>query len=114
MKYETVKTVKLSDGRDVQVRSLTFKDFIRFSELISQVLNDILQGQLKPNAYLQSAVPFMSAMTGLGQKEIEDIKTSDALKIFNACIDVLKEDTDFFTELKALLQKANELLSQKS
>jgi hypothetical protein len=114
MKYETVKTVKLSDSREVQVRSLTFKDFIRFSELISQILNDILQGQLKPNAYLQSAVPFMSAMTSLSQREIEDLKPSDALKIFNACIDVLKEDTDFFTELKALLQKANELLSQKS
>jgi len=114
MKYETMKIVRLSDGRDVQVRSLTFKDFIRFSELISQVLNDALQGQLKPSAYLQSAVPFMSAMTGLGQKEIEELKPSDALKIFNAFIDVLKEDTDFFTELKTLLQKVNELLSQKS
>ncbi len=31
MKYETVKTVRLSDSREVQVRSLTFKDFIRFS-----------------------------------------------------------------------------------
>jgi len=114
MKYETVKTIKLSNGREVQVRSITFKDFIRFSELISQVLNDILKGQLNPSAYLQSAVPFMSAMTGLTQKEIEELKPSDALKIFGACIDVLKEDTDFFTELKALLQKANELLSQKS
>lgn len=114
MRYETVKTVRLSDGRDVQVRSLTFKDFIRFSELISQILNDILKGHIKPDAYLQSAVPFMSAMTSLSQREIEGLKPSDALKIFNACIDVLKEDTDFFTELKELLQKVNELLSQKS
>jgi len=113
MKYETVKTVRLSDGRNVQVRSLTFKDFIRFSELISQVLNDILKGHINPSAYLQSAIPFISAMTFLSQREIEDLKPSDALKIFNACIDVLKEDTDFFTELKTLLQKANELLSQK-
>jgi hypothetical protein len=114
MRYETLKTVRLSDNREVQVRSLTFKDFIRFSELISQVLNDVLQGQFKPSSYLQSAVPFMSAMTSLSQREIEELKPSDALKIFNACIDVLKEDTDFFTELKTLLQKANELLSQKS
>jgi hypothetical protein len=113
MKYETVKTVRLSDGREVQVRSLTFKDFIRFSEIISQMLNDILKGQIKPSEYLQSAVPFMSAMTSLSQREIEDLKPSDALKIFNACVDVLKEDTDFFTELKTLLQKVNELVSQR-
>lgn len=114
MKYETVKTVRLSSDREVQVRSLTFKDFIRFSELISQILNDILKGHINTSAYLQSAIPFMSAMTSLTQREIEELKPSDALKIFNACVDVLKEDTDFFTELKALLQKANELLSQKS
>jgi hypothetical protein len=114
MRYETVKTVRLSDGRDVQVKSLTFKDFIRFSELISQVLNDVLKGHINPATYLQSAVPFMSAMTSLSQREIEALKPSDALKIFNACVDVLKEDTDFFTELKELLQKVNELLSQKS
>ena len=114
MKYETVKTVRLSDNREVQVRSLTFKDFIRFSELISQVLNDVFKGHINTSAYLQSAIPFMAAMTSLTQREIEELKPSDALKIFNACIDVLKEDTDFFTELKALLQKANELLSQKS
>jgi hypothetical protein len=114
MRYETVKMVKLSNGREVQVRSLTFKDFIRFSELISQVLNDILKGHINPSVYLQSAVPFMSAMTSLSQREIEELKPSDALKIFNACIDVLREDADFFTELKVMLQKVNEFLSQKS
>jgi len=112
MRYETVKTVELSNRR-VEVRSLKFKDFIKFSELISAVINDVLKGHVNPSVYLQSAIPFMSAMTSLSQKEIEELAPSDALKIFNACLDVLVEDTDFFTELKTLLRKLNELLSQK-
>jgi len=106
-----MKAVEVA-GRTVYVEPLKFKDFVRLIDLITKISEDAEKGKLNLSAYLTDALPLISSMTNLKTEEIENLKASEALKLLEACIEVLLEDRDFFKNLKNILSKVNEALSQ--
>jgi len=113
---ETVKAVELTNGKKVYVRSLKFRDFVRFTNLITRLFEDFTKNEkgkveLNASAYFEDFLPVMASMTGLKEEEIENLPASDGLKLLRTCIDVILEDQAFLQEIKNLLKTIAEKLS---
>lgn len=107
-----MKVVEI-ENKKVYIESLKFKDFVKFTELINEILEDAEKNSLNISKYLEKATPLISAMSNLKKEEIEELKASQALRILKACIEVIKEDEDFLEALKETLQALKEFLSTK-
>jgi len=112
---ETVKAIELTNGKKVYVRSLRFRDFVRFTNLITRLFEDFVKEkekvELNASAYFEDFIPVMASMTGLKEEEIENLPASDGLKLLRTCIDVILEDQAFLQEIKLLLKAIAEKLS---
>ncbi len=107
---ENAKFVEI-EGKKLEVKSPKFKDVIKVIDLIGEIVEDFSQDRLRLGIYLERAVPLMSAMTGLTQMQIEELKPADGLRLLSACIEVILEDVDFLEQIKELLRTASERIA---
>jgi len=104
-----IKKVDIN-GRQIQVKSLTWKDFKVAFGTISTIILDAVNDNLNPGAYLEDATFLMSKMSDIPVEEIENMRPSDALKILNTCIEVILEDKDFLQEVQKILKTIKKVL----
>ena len=114
---EVVKPVKLSTGKKVYVRSLRFRDFARFVNLITRLFKDFTKGEIKEInllPYFEEAIPLIASMSGLKEEEVENLPVADGLKLMKTCVEVILEDQAFLEEVKNLLKTVAEGLTKVS
>ncbi len=114
---ETVKPVELSNGKKVYVRSLRFKDFARFVNLITRLFKDFGKGEITEVnllPYFEEAIPLIASMSGLEEKEIENLPATDGLRLLKTCVEVILEDQAFLQEVKNLLRAVAEGITKVS
>jgi len=114
---ETVKPVEFSTGKKVYVRSLRFRDFARFVNIITRLIKDIGKGGIENInllPYFEEAIPLIASMSELKEEEIENLPVADGLKLLKTCAEVILEDQSFLLELKNLLRTIAEGLTTAS
>ncbi|MEM3426736.1 hypothetical protein [Hydrogenobacter thermophilus] len=109
--------IELSN-RTVYIQELKFKHFKKLFSVISDIVQDVAKGEIRVEKYLDKGSDIISQLTGLAQEEIDELSAGDALKLLNACIEVIVQDTAFLQELKNTIQTVRNsltsLTSQKS
>ncbi|WP_456382179.1 hypothetical protein [Persephonella sp.] len=112
-KMREFKRVKLSDGREVEVSSLTFGAYMDFIGVITDVMSDFISGG-SVGRHFKSFIPVMAQMTGMTEEEIKNLKGADGMKILNTCIEVIKSDEDFLQELKRTTESLKQIIPSPS
>jgi translation elongation factor EF-1beta len=113
---EVVKPVELSTGK-AYVRSLRFRDFARFVNLITRLFKDFRKGDITEVnllPYFEEAIPLIASMSGLKEEEVENLPVADGLRLLKTCVEVILEDQAFLEEVKNLLKTVAEGLTKVS
>jgi len=114
---EVVKPVELSNGKKVYVRSLRFRDFARFINLVARLFRDFGKKEFTDanlHFYFKETVPLIASMSKLKEEEVENLPVADGLKLMKTCVEVILEDQAFLEEVKNLLKTVAEGLTKVS
>lgn len=105
-----MKKVSAKD-RDIYVQPLKFKHIKKLSNILAYLIEDLSNGKVDIEKYLDHATLLISSLTDLQPQEIDNLDASDSLKLLSACIDTIIEDRDFLDQIGQLTRKINTVLA---